>query len=134
MQEHHTKWNNGQEAATRRCTNNQCAGFRSRLGEFQGYGVDVQPGSIRIDPADHQGGNSYWQWIAKSRRANNLGKILERLDKLENLLSEYVSGHRQQLNERMESSKQVQINCLKELSEIRSNIYDLISGENHINI
>lgn len=134
MQENHTKGNNGQEAATRRCTNDQCKGFRARLGEIQRYGIDIQPRSIRIDSADHQGGNSHRRRIAKSTRANNLGKILERLDKLENSLLEYVSANRQCLSEWMESSKQAQINFLQESSEIRSDIYDLISGENHINI
>ena len=104
------------------------------LGKIQRYGIEIQPRSIRIDSADHQRGNSHWRRIAKSTGANNLGKILERLDKLENSLLEYISAHRQQLSERIESSKQVQINFLKESSEIRSDIYDLISGENHINI
>lgn len=72
--------------------------------------------------------------IAEFTRANNLGKILERLDKFENSLLEYVSAHRQQLDERIESSKQAQINFLQESSEIRSDIYDLISAKNHINI
>lgn len=134
MQEHYTKGNNGQKAITRGCAAHQYPDTRFRLGEFQGYGIDIQPGSIRVDPSDHQGGNSHWRRIAKCTRANNLGKILERLDKLENSLLEYVSTHRQQLNERIESSKQAQINFLRESSEIRSDIYDLISGENHINI
>lgn len=134
MQENHKEWENGQKAATRRCTNNKYKSFGARLGEFPAYSPGIQLGSIRANASDHEGGNSHWRWTPKSTRANNLGKILERLDKLENSLLEYVSTHQQQLNERIESSKQAQINFLKESSEIRSDIYDLISGENYINI
>lgn len=100
---------------------------RSRLGEIrpdsQSYGAEqIKPGFT-----NSSGENTDWKLAPV--RDTTAGKILERLEALEEAHLSYVHSHQSRLKARLEESKAGEEKFLTEANQIKSDLYHLAQAQ-----
>jgi len=122
-----TKGHDAKTQANRKSNQSNGLSGSERLGELQLNSTGLRTEPIRTDQTDRIWGNS--DRDNQPQPENNLGKILERLDKLEKEFLLYVDAHQDRLGARLSESQSKKLAFLEEASSLRSDIYDLMSKE-----
>jgi hypothetical protein len=121
-----------EDAKTKHTTTGSDAGqlesVQNRVASVQYNSQLDRFGQVGITPADHSWRDSDREYYPI--REDDLGKILERLDKLEKDFIEYVDAHQVRLGARLSESQNKKSEFLQESASLRSDIYELMSKEN----
>ncbi|WP_414579634.1 hypothetical protein [Anabaena sp. CCY 9402-a] len=79
--------------------------------------------------ASHRSGQDFARETDKQPGEDSAGKILERLEFIENAYFQYVDGHQQRLEARLVESREHKEVFKKAVQELKQEIYDLVSTD-----
>jgi hypothetical protein len=101
----------------------------SGLGEAQlyGQGDGIEQGRHVIE--DCERGNTSRRNAFIYEGSDAIGKILKRLEVLEEAFNCYVGSHRQRLETRLDENKEFSNHFQKEMQQIKQEIYNLAQSE-----
>ncbi|MEH2080216.1 MAG: hypothetical protein V7K89_09435 [Nostoc sp.] len=106
-------------------TKSECVGGVAK--ESQGNGTI----EISVNREDSYRGNPDWKLVPI--RDTTAGKIIERLEALEKRHLEYVHAHQARLKARLGESEEAENQFKEETSQIKSDIYHLVTQEDNEN-
>ncbi|HLP90148.1 MAG TPA: hypothetical protein VK184_16360 [Nostocaceae cyanobacterium] len=110
----------------------QCKNEPTRLGETRGNSQVNGSYQVRLVTADSSGQDSFGANI--QYRNINTGKILERLEMIEQAFRAYIHGHQDQLETRLKESKQLETVFDQQVQALKQEIYNLAEAEQTENI
>jgi hypothetical protein len=118
---------NGQtQETTRRFDSGYIFDKRTGLGVVQGSGSSYGDGPIDSNPSDSTRENTL-RTPSKPGETTN-GKILERLEFIENAYLSYIQSHQRRLEERLVDSKEQEVVFKEAIQTLKQDIHNLASG------
>ncbi|WP_414551467.1 hypothetical protein [Anabaena sp. CCY 0017] len=97
------------------------------LGRITGEGNGSRINPIIASGKDWTGRNSFGGYVYDETTA--IGKILQRLELVERLHTEYVRAHQTRLEARLDESRKLEELFQKSVTELRQEIYALVTEE-----
>jgi hypothetical protein len=117
---------------SRRSDESKPESFAVRVGE-----IPTDCGSDGVRSVGNSAAGDSWVHTFNcpncGHESDGIGKILERLDKLEKKYLEYVDAHQGRLRARLNESESSKDEFLQESGDLRSGIYELITTSQHCN-
>jgi hypothetical protein len=105
----------------------ECENIWSRMERIQANGCNDGTGQIGATEENNSWGHSIRE--CANLGENDFGKIIERLDKLQEEHLAYLHSHQSRLKTRLTESEVQELKFLDKANQIRADIYDLVASK-----
>ncbi len=113
---------------SRRLNQSDCKDKSERLGRLQSSSEINGAQSLRSDKTNSSGENLF-RGITKPREIS-VGKILKRLELVEDAFVSYIKTHQENLRASLDNSKKEEESFLEIIAQLKQEVHDFVSSDN----